>query len=350
MKLRILLPLLILLTVTTAFQMKKTDKKPSFGLVIHGGAGTILRKNMTPEKETAYQEKLIEVLQKGYEILENGGSALDAVEACIHIMEDSPLFNAGKGAVFTHEGKNELDASIMYGQDLKAGAVAGVTTVKHPISAARKVMENSPHVMMSGAGAEKFAESEGLEIVDPEYFKVDKRWEQLQRLLEKESDKQELDHDGDQGMTEEEKDYKYGTVGVAALDKSGNLAAGTSTGGMTNKRWGRIGDSPIIGAGTYADNETCAISATGHGEYFIRYAVAHDISSLMRYKNLSLDDAAHEVIMKKLVKAGGDGGVIGIDRDGNVTMTFNTPGMYRGFYLEGGQPETGIYEAKKAGH
>lgn len=314
-------------------------KRAEYAIVIHGGAGTMERENMTPEKDREYREKLTEVLQTGEKLLQAGKPALDVVEACIHIMEDSPLFNAGRGAVFTNEGKNELDASIMDGKTMNAGAVAGIGTVRHPISAARTVMDRSPHVMLSGAGAESFARENGLEMVAPSWFKTEKRKEQLKRAIEKEKGSKK----GDQGMLGEENDYKFGTVGVAVLDQEGNLAAGTSTGGMTNKRWGRIGDSPVIGAGTYANNATCAISCTGHGEFFIRYAVAHDISALMEYKGLSIREAAEEVVMKKLVKAGGSGGIIGLDAQGNVAMTFNSKGMYRGYLKAGEKPVVAIY-------
>lgn len=333
--------LLILPLMTLSFS--PSPSTPEFGIVIHGGAGTILKKNMTPEKEAAYEKTLEEVLKTGYKLLKKGKTAVEVVEACIWIMEDSPLFNAGRGAVFTNQGKNELDASIMDGENMNAGAVAGVSTVKHPISAARAVMEKSKHVMMSGKGAEKFSEQQGLEIVEPEYFQTEHRKAQLERAKKREEIK--LDHDGDQGFLLEDNDFKYGTVGVAVLDKYGNLAAGTSTGGMTNKRWGRVGDSPIIGAGTYANNKTCAVSCTGHGEFFIRWAVAHDISAMMEYKGLGIQEAADEVIQKKLKKVKGNGGVIGIDAQGNVCMSFNTPGMYRGFYRDGDKkPYIGIYK------
>lgn len=298
--------------------------KENFALVIHGGAGTILKKNMTPEKEAAYRAKLEESLKAGYAVLNTGGSAMDAVEAAIHVMEDSPLFNAGKGAVFTNAGTNELDAAIMNGADLKAGAVAGVKTVKNPITAARKVMEETWHVLLAGEGADKFAAEQGLDIVDPKYFHTERRWKAIQKMK------------GD----EEE---KYGTVGCVALDKDGNIAAGTSTGGMTNKRWGRVGDVPIIGAGTYANNKTCAVSATGTGEYFIRAAVGHDISALMEYKRYSLKKASKKVI-QKVGKLGGSGGVISIDRKGNIAMPFNSKGMYRGYIKSDGKPVTLIYK------
>lgn len=317
------------------------DKQP-IGLVIHGGAGTILKKNMTPEKEAAYRAKLEEAARAGYEILENGGESLDAVIAAIQVMEESPLFNAGKGAVFTHEGKNELDASIMSGKDLNAGAVSGVTRVKSPISLARAVMERSEHVMLSGMGAEAFAQEQGLEMVDPEYFYTENRMKALQRAIEREETA--LDHDGQAAFYDPMiKDSKYGTVGCAALDKNGNLAAGTSTGGMTNKRYNRIGDAPIIGAGTYANNASCAVSSTGWGEYFIRGVVAYDIAATMAYQKRSLEESAREVIQEKLTAMGGTGGIIAIDKDGNITTEFNTPGMYRASIDKDGTLDIGIY-------
>lgn len=307
-------------------------------IVIHGGAGTITRNNLTPELEAEYRAKLEEALSAGHLILRNGGSSLDAVVAAITVMEDSPLFNAGKGAVFTSEGTNELDASIMDGATLQAGAVAGVKRVKNPILLARAVMEKSQHVMMAGAGAEKFAEEQGLELVDPSYFFTQRRWDQLQRAKEREAGAQ-LTAQAELGPD----DLKFGTVGAVALDRNGNLAAATSTGGLTNKRFGRVGDSPIIGAGTYADNRSCAVSATGTGEYFIRAAVAHDICARMRYGGLTLQEAAEQVIMKELVDLGGDGGVIALDRNGNIAMPFNTEGMYRGSIDKSGKMVIEIY-------
>ncbi|MAY82779.1 MAG: beta-aspartyl-peptidase [Flavobacteriales bacterium] len=331
------------ITTTAPSQTEELNiEKKEWALVIHGGAGTILKENMTPEKEKAYRDKLSEVLAKGEEILASGGSALDAVEQCIQIMEASPLFNAGKGAVFTNAGTNEMDASIMDGSDLNAGAVAGVTVVKSPIAAARKVMEASPHVMLSGKGADKFAEEEGLEIVDPSYFYTKDRFESLERAKSREREKQ-ADQIAEASAYSSE-DYKFGTVGVVCLDKKGNLAAGTSTGGMTNKRWGRIGDSPIIGAGTYANNESCAVSATGHGEFFIRANVAHEISALFLYKELSIDSAANELIHHRLMDMGAAGGVIALDKYGNHAMPFNTPGMYRGFINADGESGVFLYE------
>lgn len=311
-------------------------------LVIHGGAGTIKRENMTPEREKAYREGLNQALEAGYAVLESGGASLDAVIAAIKVMEDNPLFNAGKGAVFTNEGKNELDASIMDGSNLMAGAVAGVTTIKNPITAAYAVMTKSEHVMMAGKGAEKFAQEQGLEIVDPSYFFDSIRWEQLQRVKGKELGKEA--NNIDPYVDPYVKDRKFGTVGAVALDRNGNIAAGTSTGGMTNKKYGRVGDAPIIGAGTYANNATCGVSATGHGEYFIRLGVARDIASLMEYKGMSLEGAANEVINTKLEKLGGDGGIVALDRQGNISMTFNSEGMYRGFITKKGEGKTFIYK------
>ncbi|WP_434086511.1 isoaspartyl peptidase/L-asparaginase family protein [Pontibacter populi] len=336
--------LFFLMALATMGQTKPDYSKIT--LVIHGGAGTITKANMTPEKEKAYKETLNLALKTGYAILEKGGTSLDAVEATVQVMEESPLFNAGKGAVFTNEGKNELDAAIMDGNTGKAGAVASLTTVKSPIAAARAVMEKSEHVMMIGQGAEKFAKEKGLEMVDPSYFRTETRYQQLQKLKEKEGEKTRLDHDSS-GTSSTENIFiegeKFGTVGAVALDAYGNLAAATSTGGMTNKRYGRVGDVPIIGAGTYADNNTCAVSATGHGEYFIRSVVAHDIAALMEYKGYSLKKAADEVVMKKLVKRGGEGGVIAIDKNGNFAMPFNSAGMYRG-YIKKGKSEVAIYK------
>lgn len=301
----------------------KTSEK--FGIVIHGGAGTILKENMSDSLETAYREKLKEAISIGHAILKNGGTAMEAVTKTINVMEDSPLFNAGKGAVFTHEGTNELDSSVMDGADLNAGAVTGVTHIKNPIDLALSVMNDSPHVMLSGKGAETFAQENGFSLVDPSYFYTERRFKSLQKVKQREKDKLASVSFEDPFI----KDSKFGTVGCAALDKNGNLAAGTSTGGMTNKRWNRIGDAPIIGAGTYANNATCAVSSTGWGEYFIRAMVAHDISAMMEYKGVSLKEAASEVIQEKVPALGGDGGIVAIDKDGNVAMEFNTAGMYR---------------------
>lgn len=313
------------------------EAKP-FALVIHGGAGTIKRADLTPELETSYRDALALALRTGHGILADGGSSLDAVEATIKVLEDSPLFNAGKGAVFTHEGRNELDASIMDGSTRNAGAVAGVTILKNPISAARAVMEKSPHVMLTGKGAELFATGVGLEVVDPEYFRTERRWKALQDALIKESSPAPAPPKvGVQGSASSDPDHRFGTVGAVALDRHGNLAAGTSTGGMTNKRFGRVGDSPIIGAGTYATNDTCGVSATGHGEFFIRWNVAARISALMELRGLSVVDAATQVI-ETLRSVGGEGGVIALDAAGNVAMPFNTTGMYRGWIKADGEP------------
>ncbi|MBG8552741.1 isoaspartyl peptidase/L-asparaginase [Hymenobacter sp. BT594] len=335
-------------------------------LVIHGGAGTITRALMTPEKEKAYQEALNKALQIGYAILKKGGTSLDAVEATVRFMEDSPLFNAGKGAVFTHEGRNELDASIMDGRTLKAGSVAGVTIVRNPISAARAVMEKSEHVMLTGAGAELFAREKGLEIVSPEYFYTEARYQQLQKALQAEKSAGTPDElnaptkpaalpkktklklrNGRQptGATENifTEGKKYGTVGAVALDQYGNLAAATSTGGMTNKRYGRVGDAPIIGAGTYADNSACAVSCTGWGEYFIRATVARDVAARVEYQRVPVQQAAQATI-DKVGQMGGDGGLIALDAAGNVAMPFNSEGMYRGYIKADGKPQILIYK------
>jgi beta-aspartyl-peptidase (threonine type) len=334
-------------TNQTSKTEKAQDSVENFGIVIHGGAGTILKENMSDSLEQAYKTKLEEAIKTGHEILANGGTAIEAVQRTINVMENSPLFNAGKGAVFTNEGKNELDASIMDGETLNAGAISGVTTVKNPINLAWEVMENSEHVMLSGKGAEQFAEERSLEIVDPKYFYTKNRFKSLERLKASNSEKTELDHDGKTAFVDPFiKDSKFGTVGCAALDKNGNLAAGTSTGGMTNKKWGRIGDAPIIGAGTYANNKTAAISATGWGEFFIRGVVAYDISALMEYKGMSLAKAAKEVIQKKNPALGGSGGIIAIDHSGNISMEFNTAGMYRAKMNKNGDLEIGIYEEK----
>ena len=309
----------------TTNQKKVND----FAIIIHGGAGTILKKNMTSEKEANYKAKLEEAIRVGYTILQNGGTSQEAVLKTIQVMEESPLFNAGKGAVFTHEGTNELDASFMDGKTLNAGAVAGVTDVKSTIELAIKVMTDSEHVMLSGKGASIFAKEKGLEIVDPSYFYTENRFKSLERIRERE--KSQLDHDDKKAAFYDAdiKDSKFGTVGCVALDKEGNIAAGTSTGGMTNKRWGRIGDAPIIGSGTYANNKTCGVSSTGWGEYFIRSQVAYDISAQMEYQHKSLKEATTDVIQNKLTKLGGTGGVVALDKNGNMSFEFNTAGMYR---------------------
>lgn len=305
-----------------------------WGLVLHGGAGTITRGSMTPEREREYRDVMTQALRAGHALLEGGGSGLDAVVAAIGILEDSPLFNAGRGAVFTAEGTNSHDASIMEGSTLRAGAVAGVGRVRHPIALARLVMERSPHVMLSGAGAEEFAVLQGVELVDPSWFYTESRWRALERARQR---------DAADTTSALPVDAKFGTVGVVALDRNGVIAAGTSTGGMTNKRWGRIGDSPIIGAGTYAGPH-CGISATGWGEYFIRNVVAYDICARMEYRGVSLRQAATEMIMDQLESQEPEtGGVIGLDADGHVVAIFNTSGMYHGWIDQDGRVETGIY-------
>ncbi len=329
-----IIPIVVFAFSCSNDRSKKIVSPSDFGpitLVVHGGAGTIRKSNMSAEKEAEYHQKLRQALDSGFAILEKGGKSVDAVIATIKILEDSPLFNAGKGAVFTHEGRNELDASIMDGSNLMAGAVAGVTTIKNPIVAAHAVMTKSDHVMLSGKGAEVFAEENGLEIVPTSYFFDSVRYKQLLRIKENER------------ASSDQRDDKFGTVGCVALDQFGNLAAGTSTGGMTNKKYGRIGDSPIIGAGTYANNQSCAVSSTGWGEYFIRLNVAHDIHALMEYGRLSLKVAADSVIMGNLPRLGGDGGAIALDRQGNFAMPFCTDGMYRGYIIKKGNAKTSIF-------
>jgi L-asparaginase / beta-aspartyl-peptidase len=318
------------LTISCSDSMKTKSndapQPPEWAIVVHGGAGYMRPGNYTEADEMKYKEQLEGALFAGAEILENGGSSLAAVEAAIRLLEDSPLFNAGRGAVFNAEGVNELDASIMEGKTLNAGAVANVSTIKNPISAARKVMEDSPHVMLIKEGAETFAQENGLEMVDPSWFFTQKSWDALQRAKESE---------------------KSGTVGCVALDKEGNIAAGTSTGGMTNKKWGRVGDSPVIGAGTYADNNTCGVSATGHGEFFIRNVVAYDIAARMKYLNEALQSAADDIINNKLKSIGANGGVIAMDKYGNIAMPFNTSGMFRGYLKAGEKPKVLIYREDK---
>lgn len=322
----------------------QSPQNPRIGFIIHGGAGVIKKGTLSPEREKEYTDKLKEAVLAGYKALQDGKTSLDAVEIAIRILEDSPLFNAGKGAVFTNDGKNELDASIMDGKTQAAGAVAGLHRVKNPITLARAVMEKSEHVMMIGDGAEKFAAEQKIELVDPKYFWTQPRWDALQRILKEEKEKKESSKD--HGMlTEAKKDTnRFGTVGAVALDKNGNLAAGTSTGGMTNKKYGRVGDAPIIGAGTYANNDSCAVSATGWGEFFIRLGVARDICAQIEYKALPIQPAADLVIKQKLQKLGGDGGVIGMDKYGNMAISFNSEGMYRAYINSKGEPVVQIYE------
>jgi L-asparaginase / beta-aspartyl-peptidase len=337
---------ILISTFLTVFMLQNgIAQQKKYVMVIHGGAGTILKSNMSAEKEAAYKAALTEALKAGYHALQSGKSSLDAVEVTIHVMENSPLFNAGKGAVFTNDGRNELDASIMNGKTLEAGAVAGVTTIKNPISAARAVMEKSSHVMMVGPGAELFAKQAGLEIVDPKYFWIEERWDGLQRAIKADSLKAVLDHNqkSSSGLLWENHDDKFGTVGCVARDKAGNLAAGTSTGGMTNKKYGRVGDAPIIGAGTYCNNATAGISCTGWGEFFIRNVVAKSISDLMEYKGMNVLDAS-KMILDKVAKMGGDGGLVALDKHGNIAMPFNTEGMYRGAVTTDGKIEIQIYK------
>ena len=318
-------------------------QNPRLGFVIHGGAGVIRKGSLTPEREKEYRIKLEEATLAGYKALQAGKSGLDAVEIAIRILEDSPLFNAGKGAVFTNEGKNELDASIMNGKTLAAGAVAGLRHVKNPITLARAVMERSPHVMMIADGAEKFAKEQGIALVDEKYFWTQPRWDSLQKMLQEEKDKAAKPKGTSQNLAELPSN-KFGTVGAVALDNDGNLAAGTSTGGMTNKRYGRVGDAPIIGAGTYANNESCAVSATGWGEFFIRIGVARDICALMEYRAMPIQHAADLVIKQKLQKLGVDGGIIGLDKFGNIGISFNSEGMYRAYINSAGKPVVEIYK------
>jgi len=326
-------------------------QNPRLGFIIHGGAGTIKRGSMTPEKEKEYRDKLTEVVLAGYKALQDGKTSVDAVEIAIRMMEDSPLFNAGKGAVFTADGRNELDSSIMDGKTLKAGGVAGLHHVKNPITLARAVMERSPHVLMFGDGAEQFAKEQGIELVDEKYFWTQQRWDALQRIKQKEKeqkDKEQKEKEQPKKVSEfngysEKAEQVFGTVGAVALDKFGNIAAGTSTGGMDNKKYGRVGDSPIIGAGTYANNETCGVSATGWGEFFIRVGVARDISALMEYQALTVQDAADRTL-KKVKTLGGDGGVIAMDKFGDMAISFNSEGMYRAYINSEGKPVVEIYK------
>jgi L-asparaginase / beta-aspartyl-peptidase len=341
---------LIILICSTALSAQTPTAAHHWAIILHGGAGVIERKTMSPEAEAAYRASLAEALRLGSSVLDQGGSSLDAVETAIRYLEDDPLFNAGKGAVFTADGRNELDSAIMDGATLKAGSVAGVTHVKNPITLARAVMEKSPHVMMIGQGAEKFATERGMEMVDPSYFFTEHRWDELIQQLQKEGRpipprpanappppakpmSQLVPPDA----------HKWGTVGVVALDRQGNIAAGTSTGGVQAKLYGRVGDSPIIGAGTYASNASCGVSATGTGEYFIRLTVAREICALVQYKNMTVQAAADNVIHTQLQALHGDGGVIVLSPDGQMAWSFNTPGMFRARLAEGGKPKISIY-------
>lgn len=322
---------------------KVTEREPnSFAIVIHGGAGGIKREYFNEEQQKAYTQKLEEALNAGYTILENGGISLNAIQAAINVMEDSPLFNAGKGAVYNSEGNQEMDAAIMNGNTLNSGAVAGVNHIKNPILAARIVMDSSKHVMLSGKGAEIMAKKYGIEMVDSSYFFTKKRLNQLRKIQGKEEI--QLDHTAFLIKNELIDDHKFGTVGAVAIDKNGNIAAGTSTGGMTNKKYGRIGDVPIIGAGTYANNLTCGISATGTGEYFMRTVAAHEVSSLIYYKNASAKEALHEVLFNQIGPLGGEGGMILIDKNGDVSWDFNSTGMFRAYKKSDGDTKVEMFE------
>jgi beta-aspartyl-peptidase (threonine type) len=327
-----------------------------WAIAIHGGAGVIERGSMSPETEKAYRAAMSVALDKGSGVLKRGGSALDAVEAVIRELEDDPLFNAGRGAVFTAAGRNELDSSIMDGASLKAGAVAGVTRTRHPISLARAVMERSAHVMLIGDGADAFARAQGLEPADPAFFFTERRWRELEQAMKARGAPMPPRPVGAPAPSAapsaalagpQPDDHRFGTVGVAALDQDGNLAAGTSTGGLTAKQWGRVGDSPIIGAGTYASNQSCAVSGTGTGEYFIRLTVAREVCALVQYKGLSLQHAADEVIQRQLSALHGDGGVIAVDPRGDIAFSFNTPGMYRASASSRSPARVAIYKDEK---
>ncbi len=323
--------------MTQANASKRPATRP-FAIVIQGGAGTILKSKLTPEREQAYRTALERSLAVGYDILSSGGKALDAVQRSVNIMEDSPLFNAGRGAVFTHNGLHEQDACIMDGATREVGAVAMLRRVKRPIDLARVIMERSSHIFLAGEAAEAFGREHGVELADEEYFHTEFRWQQWQEALAREQKESAVDARLDHSVED-----KTGTVGAVALDRHGNLAAATSSGGMTNKREGRIGDTPMIGAGTYADNATCAVSATGVGEYIMRAMVAYDIAALMIYKDMDLADACDEVVMRKLEAIGGKGGVVAIDRGGNIAMPFNSEGMYRGYRVADGESVVGVF-------
>jgi len=324
---------------------KSENMKGKFAIAIHGGAGNLVKMKLTPEEEESYKQALDTALEAGSRILANGGTSVEAVEAAITSLEDCPLFNAGKGAVFTHDGHNDLDAAIMNGENLECGAVAGVRHIKNPITLARKVMEKSEFILLQSQGAEEFAKEHGIAWVDTSYFFTQHRWEQLQEAIE--DDKTELDHsEKKKASVDKPREEKFGTVGCVALDVHGNIAAGTSTGGLTNKRYGRIGDSPLIGSGTYADNSTCAVSCTGKGEDFMRLNVAHDIASMMRYAQVDLQSACDSVVMKKLKAIKGRGGCIAIDSQGHIAMPFTTTGMFRGSIDVNGAKKIALYEDK----
>jgi len=337
------LPILTTLLLSVFADAALATEKP-FAIAIHGGAGTIKKERFTPAREAAYRAKLQESVEAGYAILEKGGTSLDALTASINILENSPFFNAGKGAVYTHDESHEMDASIMEGKTRQAGAVAGVKHIENPINLARLVMDESVHVMLSGDGAEAFAQSQGVKLVDNDLFDTKHRYKSLQRAKAKMKKAKQENKDYQAAHQSLEVEYKVGTVGAVALDKYGNIAAGTSTGGMTNKRFGRIGDSPVIGAGTFADNDSCAVSATGHGEYFIRYNVAADICARVQYQGKSIEQAGKEVIHDVLMPVGGTGGVIIIDTKGNISLPFNTKGMYRASKSNNSSTYVGIFK------
>jgi len=333
---RLILALLTSVALTVSFGSNPAlaSGDQPVAIAIHGGAGTMSRESLSEDQEKAIRETLRRALTAGHARLIDGATAMDAVEAAIVVLEDSPLFNAGHGAVFNSQGSNELDAAVMDGQSRNAGAVTGVRHIKNPIVLARRVMNDSPHVMLAGSGAEEFALAQGFDLVPGDYFYTEYRWRQFERSRERQTSRNELPPP----------EFRFGTVGAVAVDRDGNVAAGTSTGGMTNKRFGRIGDVPVIGAGTYADNDTCAVSATGHGEYFIRAVVGHDIAAQIRYAGRSLQAAAEDVVLRKLVNMGGTGGIISINRRGNISMVHNTPGMYRGSIDTAGRLSTAIYK------
>jgi len=341
---------IVLFILVTSCKTEKTDNntKPSqktvkYAIVIHGGAGSITSKNFSKERQKQYKVVLEKALNTGYAILEKGGNSLDAVQKTIAILEDSPLFNAGKGAVFDAEGKNRMDASIMDGKTLNSGAVAGVSNVRNPIFLAKTVMDKTKHVLLSGKGSEIFAEQHNLKFENDAYFYTKRQANYLKKVQKREREKS-LQSSVSQSSANNTKFTKYGTVGAVALDKNGNIAAGTSTGGLTNKKYGRIGDSPLIGAGTYANNKTCGVSCTGVGEYFIRTLAAHEVSSLIQYKNLSAKEAIKEVIHKQIANLGGDGGMIVLDNKGNIAWNFNTKGMFRAYKKSTGESKTAFFE------
>jgi beta-aspartyl-peptidase (threonine type) len=345
MKMLLAISLSIVLSVLPEFAAADAPDKQPIAIAVHGGAGTIKREDLSEEKEKAVHAALNAALDTGHAVLANGGTSLDAVSAAVQVLEDSPHFNAGKGAVFTCDGHNELDAAIMDGATLDAGAVAGLKRVKNPIRLARLVMDESPHVLLFGEGAESFGRMHEVEFVSPDYFHTDHRWEQLLEVQERQGVDKDSEGCGSPTMALDGFDpAAFGTVGAVALDQHGNIAAATSTGGMTNKRYGRVGDVPLVGAGTYADNATAALSATGHGEYFIRTVAAHSISERMRHLDESLEEASRAVIFDTLKEMGGGGGVIGVDAAGNLVQTFNTTGMYRGYIDREGKRATAIYE------